>query len=71
MFAGMTIDKACFVVEYRGEIISQEESQKRQKGYSEIENTFLFDFDWRRSHWWYVLITSIVSNTMYIVIYVN
>ncbi|XP_056336173.1 inactive histone-lysine N-methyltransferase 2E-like [Danio aesculapii] len=51
VFASMSIDKGCFILEYRGKLISQEESQIRQNKYSETENTFLFDFDWDGKQW--------------------
>ncbi|KAM9439593.1 uncharacterized protein Hap1MRO34_000076 [Clarias gariepinus] len=51
VFASMSIDRGCFILEYRGELLSQEESRTRQNRYSETENTFLFDFDWNGRQW--------------------
>ncbi|XP_052397671.1 histone-lysine N-methyltransferase SETD5-like isoform X7 [Carassius gibelio] len=51
VFASMSIDKGCFILEYRGELLSQEESQTRQNRYNETENTFLFEFDWNGRQW--------------------
>jgi SET domain-containing protein len=48
----MPIEKGCFILEYRGELLSKEESQTRQSRYNETENTFLFDFDWNGRKWW-------------------
>lgn len=52
VFASMSIDKGCFILEYRGELLSKGESQIRQNIYNETENTFLFDFDWNGRQWW-------------------
>lgn len=52
VFACAPIEKGSFVVEYRGELISQYERDKRQKKYTEKENVFLFDFEWNNSSWW-------------------
>jgi len=41
-----------FVLEYRGELLSSEESLDRTKHYTEAENTFLFDFQWHGRNWW-------------------
>ncbi|KAF5902387.1 histone-lysine N-methyltransferase set-1-like, partial [Clarias magur] len=51
VFASMSVDKGCFILEYRGELLSQEESRTRQTRYNETENTFLFDFDWNGRQW--------------------
>ncbi|XP_036961816.1 uncharacterized protein LOC119023775 isoform X3 [Acanthopagrus latus] len=51
VFACAPIEKGSFVVEYRGELISQYERDKRQKKYTEKENVFLFDFEWNNSSW--------------------
>ncbi|XP_029358898.1 N-lysine methyltransferase KMT5A-A-like [Echeneis naucrates] len=45
VFAMHPIEPEDFVLEYRGELFTQAESQSRQ--YSEIESTFLFDFEWQ------------------------
>lgn len=52
IFACTAIQKGSFVVEYRGELISQDERDKRQKKYTEKQNGFLFDFEWNSSTWW-------------------
>lgn len=52
VFACAPIEKGSFVVEYRGELISQHERDKRQKKYTEKQNAFLFDFEWNNSTWW-------------------
>ncbi|XP_067277872.1 histone-lysine N-methyltransferase set-1-like isoform X3 [Pseudorasbora parva] len=51
VFARMSIDKGCFILEYRGELLSQEESQTRQNIYTDSENAFLFDFNWGGRQW--------------------
>ncbi|XP_030270806.1 uncharacterized protein LOC115580511 isoform X2 [Sparus aurata] len=51
VFACAPIEKGSFVVEYRGELISQYERDKRQKKYREKQNVFLFDFEWNSSSW--------------------
>ncbi|KAL7394755.1 hypothetical protein ABVT39_003470 [Epinephelus coioides] len=45
VFAMHPIEPGDFVLEYRGKLLTQEECQSRQ--YSEIESTFLFDFEWQ------------------------
>ncbi|XP_070499884.1 histone-lysine N-methyltransferase E(z)-like [Chironomus tepperi] len=42
-FAGEDILKGDFVIEYTGELISQEEADKRGKGYDESKMSYLFD----------------------------
>lgn len=54
VFAVVPIEKGSFVLEYRGDLISQQESFKRQKRYTEKQNSFLFDFEWNRENWWWV-----------------
>ncbi|XP_059187245.1 N-lysine methyltransferase KMT5A-like isoform X2 [Centropristis striata] len=51
VFACAPIEKGSFVVEYRGELISPCERDKRQKKYTEKQNAFLFDFKWNNSSW--------------------
>ncbi|XP_047187300.1 uncharacterized protein LOC124849902 isoform X3 [Scophthalmus maximus] len=45
VIAMQPIEPGDFVLEYRGKLLTQEECQSRQ--YSEIESTFLFDFEWQ------------------------
>ncbi|XP_056611035.1 uncharacterized protein LOC130427530 [Triplophysa dalaica] len=40
-----------FVLEYRSELLSSKDSLARSEQCSEVENTFLFDFQWRGKHW--------------------
>nr|XP_055062224.1 uncharacterized protein LOC129445121 isoform X1 [Misgurnus anguillicaudatus] len=40
-----------FVLEYRGELLTSEESLDRSKLYNDVENTFLFDFQWHGKNW--------------------
>ncbi|XP_059372850.1 uncharacterized protein LOC132110302 [Carassius carassius] len=40
-----------FVLEYRGELLSSQESLDRTEHYTEAENTFLFDFQWHGKNW--------------------
>ncbi|XP_067296484.1 histone-lysine N-methyltransferase set-1-like [Pseudorasbora parva] len=40
-----------FVLEYRGELLSSEESLDRTQHYTEAENIFLFDFQWHGKNW--------------------
>ncbi|XP_026001399.1 uncharacterized protein LOC113008292 isoform X1 [Astatotilapia calliptera] len=51
VFASEPIEKGSFVVEYRGELISEHERDKRQKKYTEKQTAFLFDFKWKNSTW--------------------
>ncbi|XP_076857260.1 histone-lysine N-methyltransferase set-1-like [Brachyhypopomus gauderio] len=51
VFALMHIESGCFVLEYKGKLISQKESFKRQRRYTEKQNGFLFDFEWNGSSW--------------------
>ncbi|XP_039537928.1 uncharacterized protein LOC120486138 isoform X3 [Pimephales promelas] len=48
VFATQPIEPGDFVLEYRGKLLTQEESKSRK--YSEIESTFLFDFQWQNHH---------------------
>lgn len=50
VFATQPIEPGDFVLEYRGELLTQEECQSRL--YSEIESTFLFDFEWENRCFW-------------------
>ncbi|XP_067222154.1 uncharacterized protein [Chanodichthys erythropterus] len=40
-----------FALEYRGELLSSEESLDRAEHYTEAENAFLFEFQWRGRNW--------------------
>ncbi|XP_073729855.1 uncharacterized protein [Misgurnus anguillicaudatus] len=40
-----------FVLEYRGELLTSEESLDQSKLYNDVENTFLFDFQWHGKNW--------------------
>ncbi|CAJ1048439.1 uncharacterized protein LOC119023775 isoform X5 [Xyrichtys novacula] len=51
VFTCAPIEKGSFVVEYRGELISQNERDKRQKKYTEKQSAFLFDFIWNNTKW--------------------
>ncbi|KAK1894643.1 Histone-lysine N-methyltransferase Su(var)3-9, partial [Dissostichus eleginoides] len=51
VFACAPIEKGSFVVEYRGELISQYERDKRQEKYTENQKTFFFDFEWNNDIW--------------------
>ncbi|XP_035981142.1 uncharacterized protein LOC110368365 isoform X2 [Fundulus heteroclitus] len=51
VFACAPIEKGSFVAEYRGELISKHERDKRQKKYTENQNAFLFDFEWNSDIW--------------------
>ncbi|XP_061765826.1 N-lysine methyltransferase KMT5A-like [Nerophis ophidion] len=51
VFACASIEKGSFVVEYRGELISRRERDKRQTTYTEKQNAFLFDFKWNDDIW--------------------
>ncbi|XP_078142365.1 uncharacterized protein LOC144542988 [Centroberyx gerrardi] len=48
VFATNPIEPGDFVLEYRGKLLTQEECQSRC--YSDIESTFLFDFEWQNCH---------------------
>ncbi|XP_034565550.1 uncharacterized protein LOC117831136 isoform X1 [Notolabrus celidotus] len=48
VFAMQPIEPGDFALEYRGELLTQEECQSRP--YSETESTFLFDFEWQNRH---------------------
>ncbi|CAM4615510.1 unnamed protein product [Leuciscus chuanchicus] len=51
VFTCTPIEKGSFVAEYRGELISQYEQDKRQKKYTDKQNAFLFDFEWNNGTW--------------------
>ncbi|KAF7645897.1 hypothetical protein LDENG_00196900, partial [Lucifuga dentata] len=51
VFACVQIAKGSFILEYRGELISHDERDKRQKKYSEKKSAFLFDFEWNSRTW--------------------
>ncbi|XP_039453940.1 uncharacterized protein LOC120432800 [Oreochromis aureus] len=51
VFASEPNEKGSFVVEYRGELISEHERDKRQKKYTEKQTAFLFDFKWKNNTW--------------------
>ncbi|XP_052412481.1 uncharacterized protein LOC127957824 isoform X2 [Carassius gibelio] len=48
VFATHPIEPGDFVLEYRGKLLTQVECKSRK--YSEIESTFLFDFQWQNHH---------------------
>nr|XP_043909192.1 uncharacterized protein LOC122786777 isoform X2 [Solea senegalensis] len=48
VFATQPIEPGDFVLEYRGKLLTQEECQSLT--YSEIDSTFLFDFEWQNRH---------------------
>nr|XP_043874457.1 uncharacterized protein LOC122764223 isoform X2 [Solea senegalensis] len=48
VFATQPIEPGDFVLEYRGKLLTQEECQSLT--YSEIDYTFLFDFEWQNRH---------------------
>uniref|UniRef100_A0A9J7Z745 SET domain-containing protein n=1 Tax=Cyprinus carpio carpio TaxID=630221 RepID=A0A9J7Z745_CYPCA len=50
VFSSEAFFRGDFVLEYRGELISQE-SLAPAEVYSEVQNTFLFDFQWHGKHW--------------------
>uniref|UniRef100_A0A7N8XK35 SET domain-containing protein n=1 Tax=Mastacembelus armatus TaxID=205130 RepID=A0A7N8XK35_9TELE len=51
VFAKTPFKKGDFVVEYRGELIDSEESQRRRKIYHSRCAVFVFDFYWRERAW--------------------
>ncbi|KAL1274946.1 hypothetical protein QQF64_027760 [Cirrhinus molitorella] len=51
LFAKHSICKGDFVVEYRGDVISHAELQRRQKRYHTSSAAFMFEFKWRRKAW--------------------
>ncbi|KAL7385829.1 hypothetical protein ABVT39_000841 [Epinephelus coioides] len=51
VFAKANFQKGDFVVEYRGELIHFEESQRRRRIYHSHCAVFMFDFFWRESVW--------------------
>ena len=52
IFASAQSKKGSFVAEYRGQLISKYEQDKRQKKYTDKQNAFLFDFEWNNDIWW-------------------
>ena len=52
VFAKGTICKGDFVVQYRGDMISDAESQRRRKLYHPSCAAFMFAFKWRGKTWW-------------------
>ncbi|XP_028274353.1 uncharacterized protein LOC114449059 isoform X3 [Parambassis ranga] len=51
VFAKGPISKGDFVVEYRGDMISDDESQRRRRLYHRSCQGFMFDFNWREKIW--------------------
>ncbi|XP_041858543.1 uncharacterized protein LOC121650850 isoform X2 [Melanotaenia boesemani] len=51
VFANTQFQKGDFVVEYRGELISSAESQRRRRIYHSKCTVFMFDFYWK-DKWW-------------------
>ncbi|XP_035989894.1 N-lysine methyltransferase KMT5A-A-like, partial [Fundulus heteroclitus] len=51
VFATTPFKKGDFVVEYRGELINYEESQRRRRLYHSACAVFMFDFLWQE-RWW-------------------
>uniref|UniRef100_A0AAV2MG62 SET domain-containing protein n=1 Tax=Knipowitschia caucasica TaxID=637954 RepID=A0AAV2MG62_KNICA len=49
VYASEPIEAGAFILEYRGELLSMEKCHSRH--YSDIESTFLFDFEWQKRHW--------------------
>ncbi|XDV12024.1 hypothetical protein PO909_000781 [Leuciscus waleckii] len=49
VFATQPVEAGAFVLEYRGELISAEECRARD--YTELQSTFLFEFEWQKRHW--------------------
>jgi len=52
VFAKANFHKVDFVVEYRGELINFEESQRRRRIYHSHCAVFIYDFFWRKRVWW-------------------
>lgn len=52
VFAKAHFQKGDFVVEYRGELINSEESQRRRRIYHASCAVFMFDLYWRERAWW-------------------
>jgi len=52
VFAKSHFRKGDFVVEYRGELINSEESQRRRRTYHNRCGVFMFDFYWKEKTWW-------------------
>ena len=52
IFAKGSICKGDFVVEYRGDMISSEEYDRRRKIYHSSCAAFMFAFKWRGKTWW-------------------
>ncbi|KAG1933789.1 hypothetical protein F2P79_020338 [Pimephales promelas] len=51
VFAKSHFRKGDFVVEYRGELINSEESQRRRRTYHNRCGVFMFDFYWKEKTW--------------------
>ncbi|XP_051246592.1 uncharacterized protein LOC127357967 isoform X5 [Dicentrarchus labrax] len=51
VFAKAHFHKGDFVVEYRGELINSEESQRRRRTYHVRCTVFMFDFHWQERTW--------------------
>ncbi|XP_073694436.1 uncharacterized protein [Garra rufa] len=49
VFANQPVEPGAFVLEYKGELVAAEEFQARH--YTELQSTFLFDFEWQQRHW--------------------
>lgn len=60
VFAGKKFPAGSFLMEYHGELISEEEGIKREKSYPIEFGSFLLYFKSRRKIMWYVLCVFII-----------
>lgn len=52
VFAKEAIYSGDFVVEYRGELLSQKDCEKRIDIYPDSSKVFIFEFEWKGECWW-------------------
>lgn len=54
VFSCIEFDKGDFLLEYRGELISKEQCEQRQRIYHDALKVFMFDFRYNGKLLWYV-----------------
>jgi SET domain-containing protein len=55
VFAQSNIEKGRLIVHYEGELLTNEEGERRHAKYSTQDGSFLFFFSHKRNKLWYVI----------------
>ncbi len=59
MFSCTEFDKGDFLLEYRGDLISKEENERRQRIYHDALKVFMFEFRYNGKLRWYVQVLDV------------